>query len=379
MPIYVVTTIDKEMGDHMRLVRVLLWIQVLGGIQMGCGTTVSRSNEKIVGGKSAKAGDRVARHTMSIVMKKAGSFEGGSFCTGTLINKQWVVTAGHCVNDFLVSPTAPPPVTFIKDEWNPKAWDILQRDPSCKDKIREAWTKEPPKEIYLAFGGTVQVAGSSPGYDSPGTKSRLSEKLTYIPIATNRKNIFVHPQYNPNPFAGPEDIQRNVDLALIRVERMDLFPAYVQSAELISASQYQTVKQKRSLSIAGYGSAGSVSRIWDEVNNCEQIINMGLEFRHREIGTLRTRGTQYVRDYGNLFLTSGGGCKGDSGGPAFVEIDGRLVLVGALSADHMDGTEGGPRPRSNPQGYTDQTFCNGQNEYVNLAKFEGWIRQTMAR
>jgi secreted trypsin-like serine protease len=63
----------------------------------GCGVRNAagkRDADKIVGGTNAKAGDWAWQISLQ--------FFGSHICGGSLINNQWILTAAHCVDGYLL-------------------------------------------------------------------------------------------------------------------------------------------------------------------------------------------------------------------------------------------------------------------------------------
>ena len=84
---------------------------------------------------------------------------------------------------------------------------------------------------------------------------------------------------------------------------------------------------------------------------------------------------ELTNDWGNLILTGEGTCKGDSGGPLFAHRDGKLVVAGVLSAEHIDpNTPLVEPPMKN--GFSELKHCFGKkSEYAYVAKYYDWMNK----
>jgi hypothetical protein len=157
------------------------------------------------------------------------------------------------------------------------------------------------------------------------------------------KRAVAHPDAGGPPGAPPE-----VDLALIElttaVQGIDPVPLYKERAEL-----------GQTAFVVGYGDYGAA----------------GEPFRRTD--GKRRAATNVIDDAGpkRIFMTfeappsgsalEGVGAPGDSGGPAFVEVGGRLVLAGVSSAS-MNGRPG-------TYGVVDV--------YTRVSSYAAWIEQTI--
>lgn len=80
----------------MTLVNKMLIISIASVFMTGCGENAAQDNDSelsIVGGRAVTANDVFARHVVSLISK-----DGHNFCTGSLVGKQLVLTAAHCVS-----------------------------------------------------------------------------------------------------------------------------------------------------------------------------------------------------------------------------------------------------------------------------------------
>lgn len=76
----------------MKKLTVLLLSAVTGMVSCGQQNATEGSDLNIVGGRNVKGTDAYARHVVSLT-----NYRGQTFCTGTLVGKQLVLTAAHCV------------------------------------------------------------------------------------------------------------------------------------------------------------------------------------------------------------------------------------------------------------------------------------------
>ena len=84
---------SKNYAQSMHKAFVSLFIITL----VSCGVTTPESEMKVVGGKFVKSGSMfakvIAKHTVALLDSKLRAF-----CTGSLINDEFILTAAHCVD-----------------------------------------------------------------------------------------------------------------------------------------------------------------------------------------------------------------------------------------------------------------------------------------
>lgn len=219
--------------------------------------------------------------------------QGKSFCSGTLIGENTVVTAAHCVKGL------------------PRGAQVVFGTRATSNAIAR------PIRSYV----------SHRGYDSRLTESsgRLSRASHDIAVVS---------------FSGRR-------------------PAGSQIISIAPANErlYQNMR----ISLAGFGRTGKKQQGYD-VN---------------DTGVLRTVDVAVRGLYpnGQVFMVRGfdrnglqGACSGDSGGPAYLNRNGRWYVIGALSTG-LTGTWD-----SNRDGRAD-LGCIGGNFYTDLRHYRGWLQQ----
>jgi len=209
------------------------------------------------------------RHIVMIISTR------GNFCTGTLLARDLVLTAGHCV-----APAA-----------------------------------------------TYRVL--TPGMTPPGQ-----------PVRT----ITVHPRYNPGDYAAG---RVTADVALVKLAEplpAEYVPATLAATRPVAAGDRFVV--------AGYGFVSQGSDKGAGLQRTASLVATGRP------GTLQIR----LVDPATRDQRAGlGACTGDSGGPAFVEGEGRYAVIGVVSWST------GPRGSAG---------CGGLTGVTPLALHRAWIIET---
>lgn len=63
-----------------------------------CSPNLAKNDRAVLGGEDAPANSLVAKSTVSLGIKMDDSYE--SFCTGTIVSKNLILTATHCLEQF---------------------------------------------------------------------------------------------------------------------------------------------------------------------------------------------------------------------------------------------------------------------------------------
>lgn len=218
----------------------------LGGCGKGHNTNASYPD--IINGSTPPDNGLIEKSTVAL-----SGFFGNVFCTGTLIDSQYVVSAAHC----------------LAKHFGP---------------------------LYVNFGRD----------GSEFTKVKASEWQA-------------HPD-----FSGSFNQGEPSDISIIRLEKPA--PEGYQPVEIYKNSLHKGEE----LFLAGFGQTESGSQ-----------------------GELLFVDVQVADTTNSEIVVSNGACYGDSGGPAYIREDGRLMLVGATSR----GAAG----------------CKGEAVYTNVLFFEAWL------
>ncbi|WII72454.1 trypsin-like serine protease [Bdellovibrio sp. 22V] len=237
--------------------------------------TTSEAQNSIVGGDKVQSSSLIGRSTVGIYEPNIGYI-----CSGTLIAKNLVLTAGHCVD--------------------PKA-----------------------KNLVVMF--------------APEMRKAAKEQIRAV------TNAIVHPDYSTE--IREKDMY---DIAILRFEGEA--PAGFQVAPMLFSSEY--LQNNGRTIVAGYGLSWTI----------------GLK---AGAGTLRTTTLEIDEvDYSSTEVMLGqsvrrGICSGDSGGPAYLQINGQLHVWGVASRG--DSLPGFLTPK-----------CMLFSIFTRVGAHQTWIQDTMA-
>ena len=250
--------------------------------------TISPS-QAIVHGERVKSDSIIAQSTVALFNDTTQTF-----CTGTIIDPHWIITASHCLS---------------------KKWKDLSGVVNARD-------------ITLIFGEFDTSSG-----DGFGGFGQSSTKANFI---------LQHPGFGGA--AKVKTADRN-DVALIRFDSK--LPKNFKAAPMLSENDYEGIQAGTDITIAGYGMTS--------VNDHSTQKNLNSFVTTYQSSDDQFRVARLVPHAGK----PGGNCPGDSGGPAFVDIQGQTYVWGVAS--------------------TAEVSCVKMGEYGNISHYSNWVSETMEK
>lgn len=235
---------------------------------------INTQTASIIGGEAAKKTDAVTSSTVALLSNIEGELRVN--CTGTLISKNLVLTAHHCIGE---------------------------------------------QEIFVSFGNEL-----------PTSTSDANVRLMEV--------IVTHKDYKAIFDEMGRPVTAHNDVALIKLA--DPAPEGFQPA--VIADEDTALVDGQELVLAGFGLLNELPPkvVAKELN----VVSVPLA---------KTIDTILVTDQNN----AKGACRGDSGGPAFVQTSKGLVLVGITRGAHLNSPD-----------------CRHYGEYTFASKFKKFILDT---
>ncbi len=301
----------------------ICWHVVVGVWLCGCGSTIApedseaelgRSSQPILHGTPTAASaaspvylSTVAITTVDKVKKRQAA------CSGTLIAPRVVVTAAHCHLGYNERLTLAP------------------RQPVADLRVFFG------KEVSATNPNVRRVVGrlSCFGYNAIGSMQADP------PSEPNDLAIFLLDQDAPAPFV-PATI--------------DADTAIPEGEELVLAGFGRTI-----------GPGNSSTTYSDDTGTLRQAVSevlsgIDLATAHEHL-LIAKRLAVGSAAYGDAWNNAVGACSGDSGGPAFRNVNGRSLLRGALSSGALDS----------------KGRCSGRSIYTDLAQYMSWVEPSIVR
>lgn len=267
--------------------------------------TANEQTPQILGGEAVLATDEISKSTVAVF----DTFQGGT-CTGTLLSKNIILTAAHCVQSgkgFLA-------VLFGLDLKSAAKFD-------ASESLGHNRYLEAMEDLEKILQAIIDVT-------LPGDERQ--QKL----------------------FAAMDDYKNWGDIALIKIDQ-DAPAGYVP-ASLLEDGRY--LQNGATITLAGYGITKPYSEQNPEAKDESILRKVDIKisnavFSETEISFDQTEGR--------------GACHGDSGGPAFIKIGDKLKLFGITSRGLKD-------PEDSCRQFSGYTYFPAYKTWVSetIAKWE---------
>ncbi len=326
----------------------------------GCGKKTEISPEKneahlkIIGGNDVGADEVIAKTTVALVNVRPNKDE--SFCSGTLIADNVVLTAGHCVEE-IVRPIDIP----------------AESKKACPENFD-------PIELRVGFGNKSLIGEAiiEDPFESadPRRKYRVNPELKLRKV----KKIEMHARYSFNPLGDQGEAERVInDIALVFLAEKAPGDAIVMPI----LKNRNVLKSGTRVTVAGFGVTYAQMRYYNDGTKC--AAPLGIVKYAKGQGTLRKKNINLrsVRsggaDGGAELILDEGTCWGDSGGPTFITVGNQSYVTGVSSRSEGIAAEDDAAFKKIGEGVYKvvQRGCVGNNIYTDASSFTHWINEKL--
>lgn len=217
---------------------------------------------------------------------------GGAFCSGTIISKDWILTAAHCLYNFETK----------------RIYDPLKKKYVLKKILKSI---KSPSEIGIAVGFT----NSHEKILKDNWNDRFIEVENFFPYDNFEFNYSHNLNY--------------IDIGLIKLKR----PINYSSISL--SNKFALTLPEKAIEILGWGTKST-----SFFNIAPSTILQEAKLIINEIDTETAAAIKTYHDYfiSNNELNEGSSCMGDSGGPAISYDNNKWVQTGIISGGDQDCT-----------------------------------------
>jgi len=294
-------------------------VAVFATLAVGCSpasnfnNSKSQNNTAIIGGTDVSEGSALEQSIVGIYdMKK------GALCTGSLVRDNVVLTAAHCIGDnpqdHLIVFAADLIGTFKKGQ-SDKNYLLQHVRRGEKTVVNSGWGQKHSGSDAWSDLALIKFTGTAPQGFKPATfisSSGLLKKGATVTVAGYGVNSDVLTQVDQNT----PDFQDKLKSGEYFCDDTDMSKAKCYKEDVTGEGQLRTTQ----LAIEG------------NLNNTEVILN---------------------QEHGHA------SCEGDSGGPAYLQINGQYQLWGVTSR----GTRG----------------CNGYVVYTDAVAQSQWVNDNITQ
>lgn len=267
--------------------------------------TSSTDNSAIIAGTLVGAQEAISKSIVGIYSSHEGE-QGVAICTGSLLPGNLVLTAAHCVDQYMT-------IVFATDMDNATDAQVRQVD---KGAVSPYWASRQNADKDHGDIALLHFQGTVPAGFTPATM------LTDASVLKNGAQVILA------GFGANKVVQTPIDTKTYP----DLIAA-IQAGEVVCDDPMK-------------------------LTNCAKVDMQGAGVLRKTTVTIAD--SKYAQSEILLNQTTGtGACHGDSGGPAYVSVKGKLYLWGVTSRGEKD-------PRNDCSQYSVYTTALFHKTWLNL-------------